>query len=38
MEKIIKAGGIRLPPLPPGHRYVYDPATEQLLVEQPRQP
>jgi hypothetical protein len=38
MEKIIKAGGIRLPPLPPGQRYVYDPATELLMVEQPRQP
>jgi hypothetical protein len=36
MEKIIKAGGIRLPALPAGQRYVYDPAKEELQVEQPR--
>jgi hypothetical protein len=36
MEKIIKAGGIRLPALPLGQRYVYDPAKEELQVEQPR--
>ncbi|HID75061.1 MAG TPA: hypothetical protein EYP56_03590 [Planctomycetaceae bacterium] len=35
MEKIIKANMIQLPPLPPGHRYVYDPKTEQLMVEGP---
>ena len=35
-EKIIKDGGIRLPTLPPGQRYVYDPVKEELLVEQPR--
>ena len=38
MEKIIKANNIRLPALPPGHRYVYDPAKEELMVEQPKQP
>jgi ABC-type bacteriocin/lantibiotic exporter with double-glycine peptidase domain len=37
MEKIIKAGGIRLPPLPEGQRYVYDPAKEELLIVQPGQ-
>jgi hypothetical protein len=37
MEKIIKAGGIHLPALPVGQRYVYDPAKEELQVEQPRQ-
>lgn len=35
MEKIIRANNIRLPELPPEHRYRYDPQTEQLLVEQP---
>lgn len=34
MEKIIKANDIRLPTLPPGHRYKYDPAQAQLMVEQ----
>jgi hypothetical protein len=38
IEKIVKAGGIRLPPLPPGQRYVYDPAQEELFVEQPKEP
>jgi hypothetical protein len=37
MEKIVKAGGIHLPALPIGQRYVYDPAKEELQVEQPRQ-
>ncbi|MGA2064682.1 MAG: hypothetical protein ABSG86_06925 [Thermoguttaceae bacterium] len=37
-DKIIVAGRIRLPALPPGQRYVYDPAKEELQVEQPRQP
>jgi hypothetical protein len=36
MQKIIKANGIRLPELPPGHRYIYNPKTEQLMVEYPR--
>jgi len=35
MEKIVKAGMIRLPELPAGHQYVYDPATEELMVEHP---
>ena len=35
MERIIKAGTIKLPELPEGHRYRYDPQTEQLMVEQP---
>jgi hypothetical protein len=34
MEKIIKANRINLPELPAGQRYVYDPETEQLMVEQ----
>lgn len=34
-REIIEANGIRLPQLPPGHRYVYDPAREELMVEQP---
>lgn len=34
-REIIEANGIKLPQLPPGHRYVYDPAREELLVEQP---
>ena len=33
MEKIIKAGRIELPKLPPGRRYIYDPKTEKLMVE-----
>ena len=36
MEQIIKANHINLPALPEGHRYVYDPAKEELLVERPR--
>jgi hypothetical protein len=35
MDKIIKENQIRLPKLPPGHRYVYDPKQEKLMVEQP---
>jgi hypothetical protein len=35
MEKIIKANNIKLPPLPAGQRYLYDPKEEQLMVEQP---
>ena len=37
MEKIVQANQIQLPPLPPGHKYVYDPMTEQLMVERPKQ-
>jgi len=37
MEKIIKEGGVQLPQLRTDeHRYVYDPETETLMVEQPR--
>jgi hypothetical protein len=36
MQKIIKANGIALPELPPGHRYLYNPKTAQLMVEYPR--
>ena len=35
MQKIIEANSIRLPDLPPGGRYIYDPSTEQLMVERP---
>ncbi len=35
MEKIIKANHLQLPTLPTGHRYVYDPSTEELMVERP---
>jgi hypothetical protein len=33
MEKVIK--GIALPELPQDHRYVFDPKTQQLMVEHP---
>ncbi len=36
MEKIIVANQIKLPQLPEGHRYLFDPATEQLMVERPQ--
>ncbi len=37
MEKIIKEGAVDLPQLRTDeHRYVYDPETEQLMVEWPR--
>ena len=36
MSKIIQANFIRLPELPTGHEYVYDPEKEELMVEQPR--
>jgi hypothetical protein len=35
MEKIIKENGIKLPQLPAGERYLYDPKTEELMVERP---
>ena len=35
MTQIIKANGIALPKLPAGERYLYDPKTEQLMVERP---
>jgi len=33
MQKIIKEGQIKLPDLPPGDRYIYIPAKEDLFVE-----
>jgi hypothetical protein len=36
MQKIIQENGIELPSLPDGHRYRYDPETEDLLVERPK--
>ena len=35
MEKIIDANHRQLPTLPAGQRYVYDPSTEELMVERP---
>jgi hypothetical protein len=35
MEKIIKENRIQLPTLPRDQKYVYDPATKQLMVEMP---
>jgi hypothetical protein len=35
MEQIIAANQIKLPELPPGERYLYDPQTEELMVERP---
>jgi hypothetical protein len=36
MDRIIKANDIKLPTLPPGQRYVYDPSKEELMVERPK--
>jgi hypothetical protein len=36
MEKIVQANNIRLPELPPGERYLFDPATNELMVERPK--
>ena len=33
MDKIIKANMIKLPELPEGEEYVYDPKSEQLMVQ-----
>lgn len=35
MQKVIQENRIQLPELPAGQRYVYDPETEQLMVERP---
>ncbi|MGO9114850.1 MAG: hypothetical protein ACLP9L_37020 [Thermoguttaceae bacterium] len=35
MDRIIKANSIRLPTLPQGARYVYNPSTGELMVERP---
>ncbi len=36
MEKIIEAYQLSLPELPRGHRYLWDPEKEELMVERPR--
>jgi hypothetical protein len=36
MEKIIKFNNIKLPELPPGQKYIYDPAQNELMVERPK--
>ena len=36
MKKIIEANSIKLPELPDGERYVYDPKVGELMVERPR--
>ncbi len=36
MQKVIQANQIRLPELPDGSRYVWDPAKGELMVERPR--
>ncbi len=33
MEKIVRANMRKLPDLPPGQRYIYDPETHELMVE-----
>lgn len=35
MREIIKANNIKLPALPDGHEYKYDPETAELMVERP---
>jgi hypothetical protein len=35
MEQIVKANQIKLPELPAGERYVYDPKAGELMVERP---
>ena len=37
MREIIEKQQIELPELPAGHRYVFDPEQEQLMVERPKQ-
>jgi hypothetical protein len=36
MQRIVKENNIKLPELPEGDRYMYDPKTEQLMVESPK--
>lgn len=36
MEKIVQFNNIKLPELPPGQKYVYDPARNELMVERPK--
>jgi hypothetical protein len=35
MKDVIQKYGIRLPELPPGHKYLYDPKEEMLMVVRP---
>jgi hypothetical protein len=35
MEEIIKKEAIKLPKLPEGHKYIYDPKDEQLKISKP---
>jgi hypothetical protein len=35
MQEIIAANQIKLPQLPPGEKYVFDPQTQELMVERP---
>jgi hypothetical protein len=35
MREIVEPAQIELPELPPGQRYVYNPETEELMVERP---
>lgn len=37
MRDIIELNQIKLPELPAGHRYVYEPKTGELMVERPQQ-
>ncbi|MDX1945817.1 MAG: hypothetical protein SFU86_10505 [Pirellulaceae bacterium] len=38
MQRIIQEGQIKLPMLPAGHEYVYQPETEELHVRRPKPP
>jgi hypothetical protein len=38
MQKIVKENDIKLPMLPEGHKYEYDPTTEELMVMKPEDP
>ncbi len=38
MEKVVKANMLKLPDLPPGQRYIYDPETRELMVEREKAP
>jgi hypothetical protein len=35
-EVIIKENGVQLPELPQGDKYIYDPKTEELMVQHPK--
>jgi hypothetical protein len=38
MTEIIQKNGIRLPPLPPQHRYIYVVDRGELMIESPQSP